>query len=96
MYVYNVYEVIVPIFDEMYRLDSLLVCEASFPEVLYANSTQDWPYCNAAKLMSSPIMTKADASTWDELHWRRRLETFGDRDQAVFASGPKGEIDNVW
>lgn len=89
-------EVIVPDFDEMHRLDSLLVCDVSIPEVLCANPTKDWPYCNAAKSMSSAIMAKADASAWDELHWRRRLETFGDRDQAVFASGPNGEIDNVW
>ncbi|KAL9633569.1 MAG: hypothetical protein Q9164_004624 [Protoblastenia rupestris] len=40
-------------------------------------------------------MTKTDGSTWDRLEWRRRLETFGDNDAAVLASGPKGQIDGV-
>ncbi|KAL9124409.1 MAG: hypothetical protein Q9217_006259 [Psora testacea] len=40
-------------------------------------------------------MTKTDWSSWDRLEWRRRLETFGDNDASVLASGPKGEIDGV-
>ena len=46
--------------------------------------------------MSSATMTKADGSAWDEMQWRRRLETFGEDDGPVIASGPKGEIDGVW
>ena len=40
-------------------------------------------------------MTKTDRSSWDRLEWRRRLETFGDNDASVLASGPNGEIDGV-
>lgn len=56
----------------------------------------DWPYCNAAKRLSSVAMTKTDWSSWDKLQWRRRLETFGDNDASILASGPNGEIDTVW
>lgn len=41
-------------------------------------------------------MTKTDWSSWDELQWRRRLETFGDNDASVLATGPTGEVDAVW
>ncbi|KAL1637880.1 hypothetical protein SLS56_000437 [Neofusicoccum ribis] len=40
-------------------------------------------------------MSTKDLSQWDELKWRRRLETFGDDDGPVVASGPKGEFDAV-
>ncbi|KAF6217934.1 hypothetical protein HO133_006346 [Letharia lupina] len=40
-------------------------------------------------------MTKTDWSSWDKLQWRRRLETFGDNDASIVASGPNGEIDTV-
>ena len=41
-------------------------------------------------------MTKTDGSSWDEMKWRRRLETFGDNDASVLASGPRSELDAVW
>ena len=41
-------------------------------------------------------MTRTDWSSWDNLKWRRRLETFGDHDASVLASGPGGETDAVW
>ena len=56
----------------------------------------DWPYCNAAKRLSSVAMIKTDWSSWDKLQWRRRLETFDDNDASILASGPNGEIDTVW
>ncbi|KAL6720560.1 hypothetical protein ACLMJK_002484 [Lecanora helva] len=40
-------------------------------------------------------MTKTDLSSWDNLQWRRRLETFGANDAPIVASGPGGETDNV-
>ncbi|MCJ1289021.1 hypothetical protein MMC34_000553 [Xylographa carneopallida] len=40
-------------------------------------------------------MTKKDWSSWDKLDWRRRLETFGEDDEPIIASGPNGEIDGV-
>ena len=46
--------------------------------------------------MTSVIMTKTDSLSWDEFQWRRRIETFGEDDGPVTATGPKGEIDGVW
>ncbi|MCJ1401785.1 hypothetical protein MMC11_005002 [Xylographa trunciseda] len=54
-----------------------------------------WPYCNAAKRMTSAAMTKKDWASWDKLDWRRRLETFGKDDGPIVAAGPNGEIDGV-
>jgi len=41
-------------------------------------------------------MTNTDYSSWDNFHWRRQLETFGEDDSPVLAAGPKGEVDGVW
>lgn len=41
-------------------------------------------------------MANTDGSTWDELKWRRRLETFGNNDAAVLASDPDGEVGVMW
>jgi acid phosphatase len=46
--------------------------------------------------MSSVAMSSGDASTWDSLHWRRRLERFGEDDGPILAAGPNGEVDGVW
>ena len=46
--------------------------------------------------MSSVAMTKTDQSGWDQLQWRRRLETFGKNDASIVARGPKGEVDGIW
>ncbi|USP80250.1 hypothetical protein yc1106_07524 [Curvularia clavata] len=54
-----------------------------------------WPYCNAARQLTSVIMSTKDFSKWDSLKYRRRLETFGMDDGPVIASGPKGEFDAV-
>lgn len=54
-----------------------------------------WPYCNAARHMTSVQMTKTDWSSWDQLQWRRRLESFGKDDSPVIATGPQGEVDSV-
>lgn len=32
---------------------------------------------------------------WSDLQWRRRIETFGNDDGPVMASGPNGEVDAV-
>ncbi|KAI4123867.1 MAG: hypothetical protein LQ347_005979 [Umbilicaria vellea] len=60
-----------------------------------ADRNTDWPYCNAARRMSSILMTKTEGSSWNELQWRRRIETFGIDDGPVIAAGPRGEIDAV-
>ncbi|KAL8822718.1 MAG: hypothetical protein Q9191_006550 [Dirinaria sp. TL-2023a] len=54
-----------------------------------------WPYCNAARQMTSLQMDKNNWSSWDQLKWRRRLETFGKDDRPVIATGPQGEVDAV-
>ena len=56
----------------------------------------DWPYCNAARRLTSVQMIKTDWSAWDHLQWRRRLETFGSDDSPIIAAGIDGEVDGVW
>ena len=55
-----------------------------------------WPYCNAAKRLSSVAMITSDWSGWDKLEWRRRLERFGQDDGPVIAAGAGGEVDGIW
>jgi acid phosphatase len=40
-------------------------------------------------------MSTPDSSNWTPLQWRRRLETFGNDDSPIVASGPEGEYDAV-
>ncbi|KAL5373617.1 hypothetical protein DPSP01_012555 [Paraphaeosphaeria sporulosa] len=54
-----------------------------------------WPYCNSARQFSSVVMSTTDWSKWDQLKYRRRLETFGLDDGPVIASGPDGEFDGI-
>ncbi|CAO2652535.1 Nn.00g008180.m01.CDS01 [Neocucurbitaria sp. VM-36] len=54
-----------------------------------------WPYCNAARQLTSVILNTKDFSQWDQLKYRRRLETFGVHDGPVIASGPRGEFDAI-
>lgn len=54
-----------------------------------------WPYCNHAREMRSVIT--AAPGTWDTMTWRRKLETFGGKDDAAgFATGPRGETNGIW
>jgi len=56
-----------------------------------------WPYCSVARHMKSAVLTKGfdGSQPADLLEWKRRLETFGDNDAPVVATGPEGEIDGV-
>ncbi|KAJ9667105.1 hypothetical protein H2201_002624 [Coniosporium apollinis] len=57
-----------------------------------------WPYCNAARQITSVLLSAArdkDLPQWDELKYRRRLETFGIDNGPVVASGPAGEFDAI-
>ncbi|KAF1942959.1 phosphoglycerate mutase-like protein [Clathrospora elynae] len=54
-----------------------------------------WPYCNSARQLTSVILNTKDFSKWDQLKYRRRLETFAKDDGPVIASGPKGEFDAI-
>ena len=56
----------------------------------------DWPYCSAAKQLSSPVVTASDGSSWDKFEWKRRLEIVGSNDETSIAKGPNGEIDGLW
>lgn len=40
--------------------------------------------------------SKSDLSTWDDFRWRRKMERFGDNDEAVVAVGPDGEGEGIW
>ncbi|KAI9887100.1 MAG: hypothetical protein M1823_001090 [Watsoniomyces obsoletus] len=40
-------------------------------------------------------MTNPDGSSWDKFEWRRQLETFGNDDEPVIASGPRGNVDSI-
>ncbi|KAK0623606.1 putative acid phosphatase [Immersiella caudata] len=52
-----------------------------------------WPYCSSVRQMKTAVMSHTgDYST---LEWKRRLETFGERDQPVVAAGPGGQVDDV-
>lgn len=55
-----------------------------------------WPYCNFARRLVNIVLTDDDESGWNGLKWRRRLETFGNGDTPVRASGPKGQVDALW
>lgn len=41
-------------------------------------------------------MIHPEAADWNKLEWRRRLETFGDDDSPVVATGTRGEVDSIW
>ncbi|KAI9755929.1 MAG: hypothetical protein M1815_004477 [Lichina confinis] len=60
-----------------------------------AGVTPFWPYCASARRLSSTVMTNIDASSWDKLEWRRRLETLGANDDPTICSGPGGEVDSI-
>ena len=60
------------------------------------NQELDWPYCKAATQMASVRMSDPDRSPWDRLQWFRKLETFGENNAAVLASGPGGETNALW
>ena len=40
--------------------------------------------------------SKQDLSSWDGFQWRRKMEAFGDNDEAVVAVGPSGAIEAMW
>jgi hypothetical protein len=40
--------------------------------------------------------SKEDLSQWKGFEWRKKTEAFGDRDEAVVAVGPTGDIEGIW
>jgi acid phosphatase len=37
-----------------------------------------------------------DLSSWNGFQWRRKMEAFGDNDEAIVATGPGDEIEAMW
>ncbi|KAF1986285.1 phosphoglycerate mutase-like protein [Aulographum hederae CBS 113979] len=54
---------------------------------------QDWPYCKAAKFVTSTLIDSNGG--FDELKYRRRIETFGADDSPAIAKGPESEVDAI-
>lgn len=40
--------------------------------------------------------SEKDLSSWNGFQWRRKMEAFGDKDEAVVAVGATGEIEGIW
>ncbi|KAI0390038.1 histidine acid phosphatase, partial [Xylariaceae sp. FL0594] len=53
-----------------------------------------WPYCTAMRHFSSAVLDRSTGQ-FGNLEWKRRLETFGPRDEPVVAVGPGGEHDGI-
>lgn len=57
-----------------------------------SHTVVDWPYCNAARQLTSVIMKTTDWSQWDSLKYRRRIETFGMDDGPGTAHSTTGNV----
>lgn len=51
-----------------------------------------WPYCSAVRQLKSAVLEQSHYTTFE---WKRRLETFGQNDEPVLATGPGRELDDV-
>ncbi|OJJ45749.1 hypothetical protein ASPZODRAFT_68749 [Penicilliopsis zonata CBS 506.65] len=54
-----------------------------------------WPYCNVARQMIQMASSKQDLSEWNGFQWRRKMEAFGNNDEAVVATGPGGQMEGM-
>ncbi|ROW12192.1 hypothetical protein VMCG_00696 [Cytospora schulzeri] len=57
-----------------------------------------WPYCSAVRNMRDAVLVDAKnggGKVFTTLEWKRRLETFGQGDNPVIATGVGGELDDV-
>lgn len=56
-----------------------------------------WPYCASVRQIKSSILgSNGDRNLpFNTLEWKRHLETFGDNDEPISATGPKGELDDI-
>ncbi|KAJ5359647.1 uncharacterized protein N7496_012060 [Penicillium cataractarum] len=52
-----------------------------------------WPYCGVARRMVQMAAGNQDLSSWNGFQWRRKMEAFGDNDEAIVATGAGGEIE---
>lgn len=37
-----------------------------------------------------------DLTAWNGFDWRRKMESFGSKDEAVVAVGATGDIEGIW
>ncbi|KAL4956000.1 histidine acid phosphatase [Aspergillus filifer] len=54
-----------------------------------------WPYCNVARRMVQMAGSNADLSAWNGFQWRRKMETFGDKDQTIVTVGAGDDIEGI-
>ncbi|KAL4915495.1 histidine phosphatase superfamily [Aspergillus aurantiobrunneus] len=54
-----------------------------------------WPYCSVARRMVQMAGSNEDLSSWNGFQWRRKMETFGDRDQTIVTVGAGGSIEDI-
>ncbi|KAL4880932.1 histidine phosphatase superfamily [Aspergillus karnatakaensis] len=54
-----------------------------------------WPYCNVAQRMVQMAASNEELSSWNDFQWRRKMETFGDRDQSIVTVGAGGDIEGI-
>ncbi|KAL3481924.1 histidine phosphatase superfamily [Aspergillus californicus] len=54
-----------------------------------------WPYCNVSRRMVQMAASKEDLSSWNGFQWRRKMETFGDKDQSIVTVGAGGDIEGI-
>ncbi|KAL2809316.1 histidine phosphatase superfamily [Aspergillus granulosus] len=54
-----------------------------------------WPYCNVARRMVQMAAGNEDLTSWNGFQWRRKMETFGDRDQSIVTVGAGGDIEGI-
>lgn len=46
--------------------------------------------------MTAMVASNQDLSQWNHFQWRRKMEAFGEDDQAVVSLGPGGEVEGIW
>ncbi|KAJ5586542.1 hypothetical protein N7450_006329 [Penicillium hetheringtonii] len=54
-----------------------------------------WPYCGVARRMVQMAASNQELSSWNGFQWRRKMESFGDRDQSIVAVGAGNEIEGI-
>ncbi|KAL4809299.1 histidine phosphatase superfamily [Aspergillus unguis] len=54
-----------------------------------------WPYCNVARSMVQMAAGNENLSSWNDFRWRRKMETFGDKDETIVTVGAGGDIEGI-
>ncbi|PLB33444.1 putative acid phosphatase [Aspergillus candidus] len=74
-----------------------VVCERTPVSSRFQNAglAPYWSYCNVARQMVQMAASRKDLKAWNGFEFRRKMESFGDRDQAVVTVGPRGDIEGI-